>query len=300
MNKKITFVGSGIIGAGLAVNAVMHGDSVTIWYRKNYEKLEANLKSIFSIFIENEVISDSDAEDYFSKIKFTTDLEEAVKDAEFIQESISEKLEDKQDMYRKIQEICGNKVLIASSTSLLFPSKLSEGALYPEKIVVGHPYNPAYLMPVMEICGGETASGDTIQAVKEIYEGWGKIPVICLKEVKGFIVNEINQSATRICKDQVVNGICSAEDMDKAIMYGPGLRMAILGQLLTTSLGVEGGFYNMCKKYNLPPNPDYDILGDQMEQVYKNRTEDEGQNPEAAVKYRDKMIIEILKLKGRL
>ncbi len=296
--SNVTFIGSGIIGAGLAVNAVMHGEDVTVWYRRNFEKLENSIKNILKIFSDNQVCSEEEAEAFFSKIRFTMDFEEAVKDADLIQESIAEKLEEKQEMYRKIQEICGSKVLIASSTSLLFPSALSNGALYPENIVVGHPYNPAYIMPVMEICGGESAIEETIQKVKKIYETWGKVPVICRKEVKGFIANEINQSSTRIARDEVVQGICTAEDMDKAIMFGPGLRMAVTGQLLTTSLGVEGGFRNLCAKYNLPPNSDYDLLGEQMDSAYAARSEEEGQTPEAAAAYRDHMIIEILKLKG--
>ena len=225
------------------------------------------------------------------------DLEAAVKDADFIQESIAENIETKKEMYQRIQSVAGGKPVIASSTSFLFPSALSEGTLYPERILVGHPYNPAYLMPVIEVCGGETASKDSIASAKEVYTGWGKVPVECKKEVKGFICNEINQGATRIARDEVVNGVCTAEDMDKAIMFGPGLRMAILGQLMTTSLGVEGGFRNMCAKYNLPPNPDYDLLGEQMDEVFANRSEEEGRTPEDVIRYRDKMIIEMLKLK---
>lgn len=298
MNHNIAFVGSGIIGAGLAVNAAMHQDRVTIWYRRNFEKLEGNLDKILQVFSDNQVLTEAKAQEIRNQIRFTMDLEEAVKDAEFVQESIAENPEEKKEMYRKIQEICKDKVVIASSTSLLFPSVLSEGALYPDRILVGHPYNPAYLMPIMEICGGETASEDSIRTAREVYEGWGKVPVLCRKEVKGFIANEINQQVTRICREQVVKGICSAEDMDKAIMYGPGLRMAILGQLLTTSLGVEGGFRNLCSKYHLPPNPDYDLLAEQMDDVFAHRSEEEGRTPHEAAAYRDKMIIEILKLKN--
>lgn len=300
MAKNITFIGSGIIGAGLAVNAVMHGDNVTVWYRRNFEKLENSVKTILQIFIDNGVCTAEEGTALFEKIHFTMDMEEAVRDADLIQESIAENVQTKKEMYERIQTIAGSKPVIASSTSLLFPSNLSEGAVFPERIIVGHPYNPAYLMPVIEVCGGETASEDTINYAMEVYKGWGKVPVLCKKEVKGFICNEINQSATRIARDEVVSGVCSAEDMDKAIMYGPGLRMAILGQLMTTSLGVEGGFRKMCEKYNLPPNPDYDLLGEQMDVVFANRSEEEGKTPEAVIRYRDHMIIELLKLKNMM
>lgn len=295
--KKVTFVGSGIIGAGLAVNAVMHGWDVWVWYRRNYEKLSDSVRTILKVFSDNGVCTEGEADGYYHAIHFTMDLEEAVSGAVLVQESIAERVEDKREMYRRIQTVCGDRTLIASSTSMLFPSALREGALYPEKIVVGHPYNPAHLLPIMEICGGENASEDTVQAVKKIYESWGKAPVICRKEVKGFIVNELNQWATRFAREQVCAGVCSAEDMDKAIMYGPGLRMALLGQILTTSLGVEGGFRNMCAKYNLPPNPQYDTLAEGVDEILANRSEEEGRDPAAAAAYRDKMIIELLKLK---
>lgn len=300
MKKKITFAGAGMIGAGLAVDAVMHGDQVTVMDQRSFRELEPGFRRIFGVFVENGVCSGDEAEDYLKCIRFTTDIKEAVKNADLVQESIVEQIEAKKALYAEIQRICGpeeSQPVIASSTSLLFPSALSEGAVYPEKIVVGHPYNPSYLMPLMEICGGENASEGTVREVKDIYESWGKVPVICKKEVKGFISNEVNQAVTRICRDQVVNGICTAEDMDKAVMYGPGLRMAVLGQLLTTSLGVQGGFRNMCAKYGLPPNPDYDLLGEQMDDVYKRRTDEEGRTPEDAAAYRDKMLISILRLK---
>ncbi len=300
MNRNITFIGAGMIGAGLAINAVMHGENVTVMDQRAYEDIAPGFQTILQIFVENQVCTEEEAKEYLNKIIFTSDLNEAVKEAELIQESIVENVEVKKGLYKNIQTICEEKGLqpiIASSTSLLFPSALSEDALYPDKIVVGHPYNPSYLMPIMEICGGNNASEETIQETKRIYESWGKAPVICRKEVKGFIANELNQTMTRMCRDQVVQGICTAEDMDKAIMYGPGLRMAILGQLMTTSLGVEGGFRNMCAKYNLPPNPDYDLLGEQMDDVFANRSKEEGNTPEEVVAYRDKMLINILRLK---
>ena len=296
-NKKVTFVGSGIIGAGLAVNAVMHGWDVWVWYRRNFEKLSDSVKTILKVFSDNGVCSVEEADGYYNAIHFTMNLEEAVSGAVLVQESIAERVEDKREMYQRIQSVCGDKTLIASSTSMLFPSALKEGALYPDKIVVGHPYNPAHLLPIMEICGGEGACEETIQAVKTVYEGWGKVPVICRKEVKGYIVNELNQWATRFAREQVCSGVCSAEDMDKAIMFGPGLRMALLGQILTTSLGVEGGFRNMCAKYNLPPNPQYDMLAEGVDEIFANRSEEEGKDPASAAAYRDKMIIELLKLK---
>jgi len=298
--KKAAFVGTGLIGTGLAVNAVMHGYDVHMFYRRNLEALQDRVRASLQIFAENSVCSAEQAEAWFQSITFTMDLAEAVQGAVIIQESIAERLEMKQELYAQIQDICGDGPIIASSTSELFPSALSAGAKYPERIVVGHPYNPSHLLPVIEICGGETASAETVASAKAIYAEWGKVPVICLKETKGFIVNSVSWAATRVCREQVVNGVCTAEDMDKAIMYGPGLRMAVLGQILTMSLGVEGGFREMAAKYGLPFNPDNEILAQGVDEMLENRSPEQGNTPETAQAYRDKMILEILKLQNML
>lgn len=103
--------------------------------------------------------------------------------------------------------------------------------------------HPSYLLPLIEVCGGRETSDEVIAKAIEIYKGMGKVPVHCKKEVPGFIVSRISWSAMDIAKEIVMDGVCSVEDMDKAIMYGPGMRMAITGQILTLSLGNQGGRY---------------------------------------------------------
>ena len=121
--------------------------------------------------------------------------------------------------------------------------------MYPGSIVVGHPYNPSYLLPLIEICGGEGADPTIMAKAKEIYEAMGKVPVICKKEINGFVVNRLSWAALASAKECIQEDICSVEDIDKAIMYGPGMRMAVTGQMLTMSLGVDGGFRKMAEKY---------------------------------------------------
>ena len=126
-----------MIGAGLAINAVMHGESVVVMDQRTYEEIVPGFQAIFQIFIANNVCRKEEAEKYLQQITFTPDLEMAVKDADLIQESIIENAEIKKNLYKTIQQFRGerkNQPIIASSTSLLFPSVLSEGALYPEKL----------------------------------------------------------------------------------------------------------------------------------------------------------------------
>lgn len=299
MNKKVAFIGTGIIGSGLAVNAVMHGYDVSMYYRRNFEKLESSVKDIFGIFVENGICTQKQADAYFNKIHFTMSVEAAVKDSCLVQESIAERLDMKQDMYRQIQEICGNSTIIASSTSMIFPSALSEGALYPENIVVGHPYNPSYLLPLMEVCGPHSTQ-EILDRVCQIYKDWEKEPVICRKEIKGFVVNRLSWAAADAAKECVREGVCSVDDIDKAIMYGPGMRMAVTGQLLTLSLGVDGGFRKMAEKYNMPPSEEDEILAQGIDEEIANRKPGTGNTVDDVCKFRDHMFVEILKKQGFL
>lgn len=302
---KIAFVGTGMIGSGLAVNAAMNGCEVAMYYRRNLDQLQERVKNALNTFVEAEAIAKDEAEKCFDGILFSMDMEEVLKDAVMVQESIAEDTEMKKEMYKTIQGICGENVIIASSTSAKFPSELSEGAMYPEKIIVGHPYNPSYLLPIIEICGPH-APQEVIDKAVEIYKAMGKEPVVCLKENNGFIVNSLSWAVMDGAIKAVANGVCSVEDVDKALMYGPGMRMAITGQLLTMSLGVQGGFRAMNKKYGAgqPEDPEraaiMEMIADGVDAEIANRPEDKGNTVEGVEKFRDKAFVEILKIQKKL
>ncbi len=301
---KIAFVGTGMIGSGLAVNAALKGQNVVLYDVVDTDIVKNTVNKVLDILVEAGAIDRSRADEAFASMSFTQDLAEAVSNADFVQECVPEKIELKHNTYRSIQEICGQDVIIASSTSGMFPSKLSEGALYPEKIIVGHPYNPSYLLPLIEICGPH-ASQETLDKACEVYKAMGKEPVICKKEVTGFIVNSLSWGVMDDGIQKVLDGICEVEDVDKAIMYGPGLRMAITGQLLTMSMGVKGGFRAMAEKYGATAArrpeqiPRYPEIEDGVEAEIADRTEAQGQNLDDIIKFRDKAFVEILKLQGK-
>lgn len=229
---KIALVGSGMICGGLAVNALMNDYPTIIYDVIDLDKVRATIQNVVQIMVDAGAMSEEKGKEVLANARYTNDLEEAVRDVDFVQECVPERIELKRSVYRQIQEIRGADVIIASSTSATMPSVLQEDALYPETILVGHPYNPSYLLPLIEICGGTKTSEENIQKAMEIYKGMGKVPVHCKKEVPGFIVNRLSWSAMDIAKETVMNGVCSVEDMDKAIMYGPGMRMAVTGQIL--------------------------------------------------------------------
>lgn len=291
---KMVFCGTGMIGAGLAANAIIHDMDVTLYDVVTPEKIRENIIKIYRILEKAGAVSKNLLEK-FEHVKISTDLKEAVQNADFVQECVPEKIELKRSIYRTIQESAGEQCIICSSTSAIMPSILSEGALYPKSIIVGHPYNPSYLLPLIEVCGPQ-AEEQTLQKAVQIYEAIGKKAIICRKEIKGFIVNRLSWGAMNAAIESVVGGICSVEDMDNAIMYGPGMRMAVTGQLLTISLGIQGGFRERSAKYGHEPNPDDLIIAEGVDRQIANRPEEIGNTVETVEAWRDKMLAEILEI----
>lgn len=297
--KKIAFVGAGIIGNGLAVNAMLHGYETAIYYYKDPAIVEERIKAVMDKMVKAGAASREQADEALKLGVYTTDLKEAISGAVLVEECLPERLELKKDTYRAIQEI-EPEIIIASSTSGIFPTKLQEGAIHPETILVAHPYNPSYLLPLVELCGGVETSAQSIQKAREVFEDIGKVTALCKKENTGFIVNQVSWAALFAARDAICDGVCTVEDMDNAIMYGPGLRMAVTGQILTMSLGCEGGFRKMSEKYGREPDPKDLILADGVDEQCANRTPEQGRTEEEIIEYRDRMIAEILKLQNKL
>lgn len=294
---KIVVIGTGMIGAGLAANALIKDQDVTLYDVIPEEKILDNIRRIMDILTDAEAITKELADEKLKNVRICTSLEDALSNgADLIQEAVPERLELKQSTYRACQEIVGADAVIASSTSTMMPGMLSEGALYPEQIVSGHPYNPSYLLPLIEVCGGERASEEAVNKAVAVYKAIGKVPVICRKETQGFIVNNLSWQVMFGAADLVKNGICSVEDVDKAIMFGPGMRMAVLGQLLTISLGIPGGLAKAPEKYGVPADDLYDMLGAGVEEEILNRRPSQGNTVEDVIKWRDKAFAAILKI----
>lgn len=297
---KFTVLGPGMIGSGLAVNAAMKGNDVTLYGRKPFEMIRGKLEEILDIFVDTGILTREKADQCFRAIRYTNDLEAACLGSDLVQECLAERLDLKKETYRRIQEACGDRQpIIASATSSMFPTVLAEGALHPEKIICGHPYNPSYILPLIEVCA-TLSDEDTVNRAMEAYKAMGKVPILCRKEAKGFIVNKVSWTAMATAKSIVEEGICSVEDMDKAIMYGPGMRMAVTGQLLTMSLGVDGGYREYEKKYSgkEEASEPYLKLAEGIDEALAHRTEEEGRTPEEVIRYRDRMFAVLLKAQG--
>jgi len=298
--NKAAFIGSGIIGSGLAVNALLHGYPVTLQTRSQVEKMKNRVAHILDLFVSNAVITPDEAKAAAALATYTTSIEEAVTGAFFIQESGPENIETKIALYEEIEKYADDDAIIGSSTTAFMPSDLQKNARAPERILVGHPYHPSYLLPLVEICGGKLTSEDAIERAKQFYESIGKFALVSRKEASGYIVNRVNWAALNEARKTVEEGFCTVEEMDKAIMYGPGMRMAITGQLLTISLGIEGGMRASAAKYGGEPSPVDEMIAQGIDDEIMSRPEAIGNTVDGVADFRDKAIIEILRLQNML
>ncbi len=183
-------------------------------------------------------------------VQFTSDLERLAREADFIQESIPEVLELKTQMHADIDRYAASEVIIASSSSGLLPSQFQSQAQHPQRIVVGHPFNPVYILPLVEIVKGRLTSDAAACKAADFYRSIGMHPLMVRKEVPGYVSDRLQEALWRETLHMIADGVATTEDIDDAIVYGPGLRWAIMGVCLTFHLaGGEQGMRHMLKQF---------------------------------------------------
>ena len=173
-----------------------------------------------------------------SNLRFTADLAEALAGADLVQENGPERLEFKQKLYGQLDELLPPDVIIASSSSGLKMSEIQSGAVsHPERCVIGHPFNPPHLIPLVEVVGGGKTSEQTIQRAMEFYTSIGKKAVRLNKEMPGHVANRLQGALAREVYYLVAEDVLSAADVDDALSWGPGLRWGIMGNMMLNHLG---------------------------------------------------------------
>jgi 3-hydroxyacyl-CoA dehydrogenase len=181
-----------------------------------------------------------------SQLRFTSDMTEAVSGADFIQESAPDNEDLKIELIGQISESCPIDSVIASSSSTFLPSRLASRCRNPERIIVGHPFVPVYLIPLVEVVGGAQTSPDVLDWAAGFYDRLGKAPLRLKTEIEGYIANRLQRVVFEEALALVANGICDYDDIDKAVTLGPGLRWAIQGPILHRHLGGgKGGVRHM-------------------------------------------------------
>ena len=238
--KHVTSIGAGPIGAGWAAHFLARGYDVTAYlHDKKEEKQFMSVVNTAWPCLIDLGLADGASMD---RLTITDDLTKATKDADFIQESAPERLPIKQELYETLGRITAAEVVIASSTSGLPMTDIQAKCSTPERCVVGHPFNPPYLLPLVEVIGGDKTTEDALDWAMDFYTIAGKEPVRLKKEVPGFIATRLQEALWREALHMVANGEATPEDIDRALRFGPAPRMAVQGQCMAFHVACgEGG-----------------------------------------------------------
>ena len=181
-----------------------------------------------------------------SRLSFDADPAAAAEGAEFVQESGPDRADVKQALLARIGAATGPTVLLASSSSNLMPSQFQTGVPHPERVLLGHPFNPPHLIPLVEVCGGAETAPEAIDRAMAFYRAVGKVPIRLNKEMPGHVSNRLQAAIWREAAYLVEQGVVDVADVDAAVAQGPGIRWALMGPALTHHLGGgEGGLRHL-------------------------------------------------------
>ena len=224
---KAAIIGGGVIGAGWIARLIENGIDVTVYdpAEDAEQKVDAGLHNSRRAF--GKLLSAPRRAE--GSVSFCDSIAEAVNGAELIVESVPERLDIKQKVYAEIEAAASPDAIIASSTSGIMPSDLQAEMKHPERLLVAHPFNPVYLLPLVELVGGAKTSAETIERAREIYTALGMKPLHVKKEIEAFIADRLLEAIWRESLWLVKDGIATTQDIDDAVRYGFGLRYAQMG-----------------------------------------------------------------------
>lgn len=242
--RRVACIGAGVIGGGWAAHFLARGYDVTAWDpAPDAEQKLRRLVAAAWPALEQMGTAEGAAPE---RLTVAGSLAEAVADADFVQESAPEKLELKRSLLAELTAATRPGVVIASSTSGFPMTDMQTTADDAGRLVVGHPFNPPYLIPLVEVVGGERTDRAAVDWASRFYEVAGKSVLTMDRELPGFIANRLQEALWREALHMVANGEATVEDIDASITEGPGLRWAFMGPCLTFALaGGEGGMAHM-------------------------------------------------------
>ena len=258
--RRLGVVGTGVIGAGWTARALARGLDVIA--TDPHPEAEARLRaSVDNAWPALERIGLTPGADR-GRLRFNADLAEAVADADFIQENAPEVIEIKVDLHRRIDAAVRPDVVIASSSSGLLPSEIQAECQHPERICIGHPFNPVYILPLVEVLGGDQTTTETQDRADAFYKSIGMNVVRVRKEVPGYICDRLQEALWREALHLINDGVATTEDIDTTLMDGPGFRLAIMGHCMTYHMaGGDGGMGPLPGTIRSGPGTALDLAG---------------------------------------
>ena len=304
---KVACVGAGLIGQGWAtlfssagLEVILQDVTETV-LEKSMKGVTSNLK-----FLEaNNLLKQGEADAALKRIKMSLLIGEAVRNADYVQESVPDDYDFKKQVFKEMDVAVPDHTILASSSSGLLMTEIQKVVTRPQRCVLVHPVLPVYLVPLVEIVGGDQTSRETVSATYDFIKKLGKVPVLLKREVPGYIINRLQAALLREAIDLVDKDIASAEDVDKAFCMGIGLRDPIVGPFLRIHLagdGVERFIENYSQSYryrwetmetwtSIPTSAAKKIVrGVKEMEVVRTKTLKEIKN------WRDEMLVKLLKV----
>ncbi len=236
-NETVAIVGAGVIGCSYATWFAGKGYLVRIFdVRDNYEssvreKIRTNLSDMPSVNVDEAL----------DRISCLTTLEEACEGADFVQENGPEKVEFKQSMFADLEKACNRETLLVSSSSGITPEVIGAKMKSPERAMIGHPFNPPHVLPIVEVCLAQDVPEELAQGVMDFYERSGRSPVRLFKPIDGFILDRLQYVLVREAVSLIEEGIVDVPGIDKALAESLGVRWASIGAILAGHLGGGAG-----------------------------------------------------------
>ncbi len=231
--KNITIFGPGMMGTGIGIQFAQKGCNITLRARAQFEEDYAveNIDRNIRDMIEDEIMTEAEGEAVKNNIKIVYDINEAVKDADIIFECVIEDMEIKQNLFKELDSICPENVILATNTSVMSITEIASKSEHKHRIVGTHFWNPAFLIPLVEIIRTKDTSDKVVDTVYDFLKEAGKRPVKVNKDVPGFIGNRLQHALLREALYIVENGIADAATVDEAVKYGFGMRTPVLGPM---------------------------------------------------------------------
>jgi 3-hydroxybutyryl-CoA dehydrogenase len=304
--KKIAILGAGTMGPGIAQMFAMGGYSVTMWTRSEAtrEKAKETLYKSLQTFVGEGLLPSDKLEETYAKVSFALTVEEAVKGADFIQETIVENKQAKIDLFAEVDKYVSDDCIIASNTSGLNVFELVPERRLPQ-MVIAHWYSPAQLIPLVEVVRGDKAPAVYADITVELLEKCGKTAVLMKKFIRGYIANRMQMCINQELFYLLDNGYCTPEDIDKAVKTSFIPRAVVLGLCKRADFGgldmTANNFKN--KSYSMPPEVDMPkTLAEHIEKgelgwkTGKGLYDYTGVDKAAVVAKRDKQLFEIFKV----
>jgi carnitine 3-dehydrogenase len=302
--SRVAVVGAGTIGASWAAYFLARGCEVNV--TDPFRDADAIRHAVAGLLpvLERAGLSPGAS---LERLRVVADPESAVRDVGFVQESGPEDEAAKIELFELLDAAAPDATLIASSSSGLLMSRIQSRCEHPQRCVIGHPFNPPHLMPLVEVVGGDRTSEAAIAATIEFYRSIGKHPIHIRKEVRGHIANRLQAALWREAIHLMDTGVASVADIDAAVAYGPGLRWAFMGPSLTFHLaGGEGGMQHFLDHLGDAVQTWFDDLGapsltpEIRKQLIDGIDESTGgRSIGDLAKSRDAYLIEAVKLLGR-